>query len=51
MAQLQTVFQLSVVTLPEIIKRCLCFIKLTQESEREEETEEKKINGGDKGGE
>lgn len=41
MTQLQTVLQLSAVTFPEIIKRCLGFIQLTQESEREEDTEEK----------
>lgn len=41
MAQLQTVFQLSAVTLPEIIERRLGFIQLTQESERKEERKER----------
>lgn len=34
MAQLQTLLQLGVVTLPEVVKRRLRFIQLTEKSER-----------------
>lgn len=43
MAQLQTVLQLSAVTLPEIVKGRLGFVQLTQESEREDAAAEKKV--------